>query len=43
MNSLELLITSSDSCSVTDYRVLQERLWCGYPHYEQLRRHRSGD
>ncbi|MFS8215878.1 non-ribosomal peptide synthetase, partial [Paenibacillus sp. S29] len=25
MSSLELLITSSDSCSVTDYRVLQER------------------
>ncbi|MFB6365310.1 amino acid adenylation domain-containing protein [Paenibacillus elgii] len=25
MNSLQLLITSSDSCSVADYRVLQER------------------
>ncbi|MFB0845973.1 amino acid adenylation domain-containing protein, partial [Paenibacillus oleatilyticus] len=25
MSSMELLITSSDSCSVTDYRVLQER------------------
>ncbi|MBM0636412.1 AMP-binding protein, partial [Paenibacillus polymyxa] len=25
MSSLELMITSSDSCSVTDYRVLQER------------------
>ncbi|MGG4221722.1 amino acid adenylation domain-containing protein, partial [Paenibacillus jamilae] len=25
MSNLELLITSSDSCSVTDYRVLQER------------------
>nr|CUX79061.1 Octapeptin synthase subunit B [Niallia circulans] len=25
MNSMELLITSSDSCSVTDYRLLQER------------------
>ncbi|MDP1513428.1 amino acid adenylation domain-containing protein, partial [Paenibacillus ottowii] len=25
MSSLELLITSSDSCSVTDYRVLQEQ------------------
>ncbi|MFB6365159.1 amino acid adenylation domain-containing protein, partial [Paenibacillus elgii] len=25
MSSMELLITSSDSCSVTDYRLLQER------------------
>ncbi|WP_434954377.1 amino acid adenylation domain-containing protein, partial [Paenibacillus polymyxa] len=25
MSSMELLITSSDSCSVTDYRMLQER------------------
>ncbi|WP_317957542.1 AMP-binding protein, partial [Paenibacillus chitinolyticus] len=25
MSSMELLITSSDSCSVGDYRVLQER------------------
>ncbi|WP_155742222.1 non-ribosomal peptide synthetase, partial [Paenibacillus polymyxa] len=25
MSNMELLITSSDSCSVTDYRVLQER------------------
>ncbi|WP_010503251.1 AMP-binding protein, partial [Paenibacillus elgii] len=25
ISSMELLITSSDSCSVTDYRVLQEQ------------------
>ncbi|SPY15924.1 non-ribosomal peptide synthetase FusAA [Paenibacillus polymyxa] len=36
MSSLELLITSSDSCSVTDYRVLQNGLG-GYPYHQQLR------